>query len=178
MTITTTTTATHLVAAKQGARTYDVYASPLGSLLLVAEAGALVEVGLDEATWSDTVGTAGSHDRSSLAQVRSELDEYFEGSRRTFSVPVALRGTEFQQKVWAALTAIDYGETASYGAVAAAIGRPTAARAIGSANHANPVPIIVPCHRVIGADGSLTGYGGGLDRKVFLLDLERGRQPT
>jgi methylated-DNA-[protein]-cysteine S-methyltransferase len=173
VTVTTNSGAIQRVELTGGPRTYDTIASPLGTLLLVAESGVLVELGLDEQTWTDAVGATWSHDPSSLGAVRRELDEYFAGERRSFSIPFALGGTTFQRTVWEALTAIPYGETATYGEIAAAIGRPTAARAIGGANHVNPVPIVVPCHRVIGADGSLTGYGGGLDRKMALLAIER-----
>ena len=109
-----------------------------------------------------------------LEQTETELEEYFSGGRREFTVPLAPAGTEFQARAWEALEAIPYGETRSYGIQAVAIGRPTAVRAVARANGDNPIAIIVPCHRVIGADGSLTGYGGGLRRKEFLLDLERG----
>lgn len=108
-----------------------------------------------------------------LLQAEAELNEYFAGRRMRFSVPLFISGTEFQKKVWQALTGIPYGETRSYGEIAAAIGKPKACRAVGMANHVNPLPIFVPCHRVIGAGGSLTGYGGGLPTKVFLLELER-----
>src|SRR5690606_40805710 len=109
-----------------------------------------------------------------LDLTRRELDAYFAGRLRAFSVPVAPRGTPFQQRVWAALREIPYGSTTTYGAIAAKLGAQAAVRAVGAANGANPIPIIVPCHRVIGANGSLTGFGGGLERKRFLLDLERG----
>lgn len=109
-----------------------------------------------------------------LDQVDSELGEYFAGERREFTVPLAAAGTEFQTAVWEELRTIPYGETRSYSEQAAAIGRPSAVRAVARANGDNPIAILVPCHRVVGADGSLTGYGGGLPRKRFLLDLERG----
>lgn len=102
-------------------------------------------------------------------------DPYFDGELTTFDVPLAAVGTPFQRSVWAALRRIPYAETRSYGQLAQAIGRPEAARAVGAANGANPLGIIVPCHRVVGADGSLTGYGGGLERKRFLLEFERRR---
>ena len=102
-----------------------------------------------------------------------QLEAYFDGRLTRFDVPLRLEGTEFQRRVWDALLQIPYGETASYGEIAARIGAPGAARAVGLANGRNPVGIIVPCHRVIGSDGSLTGYGGGLDRKLTLLQLER-----
>ncbi len=107
-----------------------------------------------------------------LEQARAELDEYFAGARQAFDVPLTPTGTEFQRRVWHALTTIPYGTTISYRALAERIGQPTATRAVGLANGRNPIAIVIPCHRVIGADGSLTGYGGGLERKRSLLDLE------
>jgi methylated-DNA-[protein]-cysteine S-methyltransferase len=107
-----------------------------------------------------------------FADVCVQLAEYFRGERREFSVPLDLQGTEFQRLVWRELLAIPYGTTTSYGALAKRIGQPTASRAVGLANGSNPIPIIVPCHRVIGADGSLTGFGGGLANKRRLLELE------
>jgi methylated-DNA-[protein]-cysteine S-methyltransferase len=107
-----------------------------------------------------------------LRQAARELEEYFAGRRREFSVPVAPEGTEFQLAVWAGLTRIPYGATWSYAQLAQAIGRPQAVRAVGAANGANPIGIIIPCHRVIGSDGSLTGFGGGLPLKRRLLELE------
>jgi methylated-DNA-[protein]-cysteine S-methyltransferase len=109
-----------------------------------------------------------------LEQGSAELDEYFAGSRRIFAVALDLRGTAFQRSVWEALLRIPYGETITYRQLATAAGHPAAIRAAGAANGANPLPILVPCHRVIGSDGSLTGYGGGLETKRRLLDLERG----
>ena len=103
------------------------------------------------------------------------MEEYFAGKRQAFDLPLAPSGTEFQRRVWAALTEIPYGETRSYGQIATAIGQPGASRAVGMANGRNPVSIVVPCHRVVGASGSLTGYAGGPERKQFLLDLERGK---
>ena len=107
-----------------------------------------------------------------LARGRAELLEYFRGERRAFTVPLEPRGTPFQRRVWDALAAVPWGETVTYGALARQIGSPGAVRAVGQANHRNPLPIFLPCHRVVGADGSLTGYAGGLDMKRFLLDLE------
>ena len=107
-----------------------------------------------------------------LLQAERELKEYFAGRRTAFSVPLSMHGTPFQMEVWAALRAIPYGETRSYGELARRIGRPGACRAVGMANHVNPLPILVPCHRVVGADGHLTGYAGGLDVKKYLLELE------
>lgn len=141
--------------------------SPLGLLTLRAEDGALTAILFGD----QRTGLPGSD--QILDQAEAELKEYFAGERKEFAVPVRLTGTEFQKKVWAALAEIPYGETATYGEIAARIGKPKACRAVGTANHHNPVPIIVPCHRVIGAGGSLTGYGGGLEVKAYLLTLER-----
>lgn len=107
-----------------------------------------------------------------LEAAKRELLEYLEGRRREFDLPLKPEGTEFQKRVWKALLTIPYGETRSYGQIAAQIGNPKACRAVGMANHKNPLPIVIPCHRVIGSGGSLVGYGGGLDRKVWLLKLE------
>lgn len=118
-------------------------------------------------------GADGAQDASPLLDAaEAQLREYFAGTRRTFDLPLAPRGTAFQQRVWAALRAIPYGETRTYGELAAAIGSPSASRAVGMANHHNPIPIVIPCHRVIGANGTLTGYAGGLEIKRKLLALE------
>jgi AraC family transcriptional regulator, regulatory protein of adaptative response / methylated-DNA-[protein]-cysteine methyltransferase len=109
-----------------------------------------------------------------LEHTRAELEAYYAGTLRTFTVPLAPAGTPFQHSVWQVLQQIPYGTTRSYGEQARAIGRPTATRAVARANGDNPIPIIIPCHRVVGSDGRLTGYGGGLWRKQYLLDLERG----
>ena len=111
-----------------------------------------------------------------LEAAKRELLEYLEGRRREFDLPLKPEGTEFQKRVWKALLTIPYGETRSYGQIAAQIGNPKACRAVGMANHKNPLPIVIPCHRVIGSGGSLVGYGGGLDRKVWLLKLETPQQ--
>lgn len=141
--------------------------SPVGLLTLRAEDGALTAILFGD----QRTGLPGSN--QILDQAEAELKEYFAGERKEFTVPVRLMGTDFQKKVWAALAEIPYGGTATYGEIAARIGSPKACRAVGTANHHNPVPIIVPCHRVIGAGGSLTGYGGGLEVKAYLLILER-----
>lgn len=107
-------------------------------------------------------------------QIQTQLKEYFQGKRREFTIPLSLEGTPFQEKVWHALLEIPYGETCSYLEIARAVGNPKACRAVGMANNRNPIAILVPCHRVVGADGSLTGYAGGLTRKAYLLKLERG----
>ncbi|MBC3766560.1 methylated-DNA--[protein]-cysteine S-methyltransferase [Neptunicella marina] len=102
-----------------------------------------------------------------------QLNEYFNGKRRTFDLPLAAKGTDFQQRVWQALSTIPFGDTVSYAYIANAIGKPAAARAVGAANGKNPLSIVVPCHRIIGANGNLTGYAGGLERKAYLLNLEQ-----
>lgn len=149
-----------------------VHESPVGPLTLASDGSALVQLAFENARHPQPVYPQGE-DRI-LDQARRELDAYFAGKRRAFTVPVAPRGTPFQERVWAELLKIPFGVTRSYGALAAAIGAPAASRAVGLANGRNPIAIIVPCHRVIGANGSLTGYGGGMDRKRFLLDLEQG----
>jgi methylated-DNA-[protein]-cysteine S-methyltransferase len=157
--------------------------SPVGPLLLVAAGGKLAGLYLDgraparvQAALDAADGLASPADTALLAEAARQLEEYFGGQRREFGLPLALDGTAFQQTVWAALLRIGYGETVSYGELADRIGRPTAARAVGLANGRNPVSIIVPCHRVVGADGSLTGYGGGLGNKRRLLDLEQSER--
>lgn len=170
-------TTTERTIATLGADTsgpvYDLVPSPIGTLLLVADRGALVRIGIDEATWPRTVTATATLDPPAFTQVRQELQEYFVGERTTFGFPLRPAGTSFQLAVWEALRAIPYGTTTTYRAIATAVGRPEAARAVGGANHLNPLPIVVPCHRVIGADGSLTGFSGGIERKSYLLDLER-----
>lgn len=107
-----------------------------------------------------------------LVQAKAQLSEYFAGTRQEFTLPLSPKGTPFQQKVWAALQTIPYGQTRSYGEIARQIGSPKAARAVGMANHHNPIAILIPCHRVVGQNGALTGYAGGLERKKALLQLE------
>lgn len=145
--------------------------SPVGELRLVASATALVGVYLPVQA-GPAPGEARVGDSSLLARVATQLAEYFVGDRQSFDVPIAARGTAFQQLVWAALGAIPYGALRSYGELARVLGRPSASRAIGAANGKNPISIIVPCHRVIAASGELTGYAGGLDAKRWLLDHE------
>lgn len=147
-----------------------VYHSPFGDMELDYEEGAVTALKMAE---KKAVGAA--PEGLALA-VFQELDEYFQGKRKTFDIPLRTHGTPFQEKVWAALRAIPYGEVRSYKEVAEAIGHPRAYRAVGMANNANPIFIIVPCHRVIGSDGSLTGYGGGLPMKKALLSLEKGNR--
>lgn len=148
---------------------FVVVQSPVGDLTLTEENGALTGLYFGRRSLEGEEGLT-----ALLEKASRQLEEYFAGKRKQFDLPLSLRGTEFQRQVWAALRDIPYGETRSYGQIAQAVGRPKAVRAVGMANHRNPISIIVPCHRVVGADGSLTGYGGGLENKKFLLALERG----
>jgi methylated-DNA-[protein]-cysteine S-methyltransferase len=152
---------------------YTSVNSPLGELLLVGDEhavlhGLYMQLGRKpfrpEPAWQARP--------EAFAEVRAQLAQYFAGERRDFDLDLRLRGTPFQVSVWNALREIPYGETLSYGELARRIGQPEAVRAVGTANGANPISVVVPCHRVIGADGSLTGYGGGLERKQLLLELE------
>lgn len=146
--------------------------SPLGPLTLVAEEHALV--GLYMVGQRHRPDLSFDRDDGLLPDLREQLDAYFRRELKDFDVPLALTGTPFQQAVWQGLRQIPYGETWSYGQLADKLGKPGASRAVGLANGKNPVGIVVPCHRVVGSTGSLTGYGGGLERKQWLLDLERG----
>lgn len=119
------------------------------------------------------VGFADEPQTKLLKRAGTELMEYFQGTRKEFTLPLSPRGTEFQKKVWAALRSIPYGETRSYGEIAAQVGNPRSARAVGGANNKNPIMIFIPCHRVVGADGSLTGFACGLEAKKYMLDLEK-----
>lgn len=146
-----------------------VIPSPVGALRLEADGQGLTRV----AFAGDAPASAGVAPPL-LREAAAQLDAYFAGRLRRFDLPLSLHGTPFQLLVWRALRGIPYGETRTYGEIAAAVGNPAACRAAGMANHRNPIAIVVPCHRVIGKDGALTGYGGGLERKRFLLALERG----
>ena len=152
----------------------SLFDTPLGQVGLAEEDGAVVRLYLPNAPTPRIM----PHETPLLAEGRRQLLDYLTGARQTFDLPLRLQGTEFQRQVWEALRAIPYGETRSYGQLAAALGRPKACRAVGMANHNNPIPILVPCHRVVGTDGSLTGYAGGLDLKRRLLELEGVRMKT
>ncbi len=150
--------------------------SPVGALTVVASDAGLVAI-----LWEDDrpgrvnlgpLAEAPGH--PVLAAAEAQLGEYFSGTRRSFDLPLDFRGTDFQKSVWAELLAIPYGETRSYGAIAAKLGRPGASRAVGAANGRNPISIVAPCHRVVGSTGTLTGFAGGLGAKAYLLGLERG----
>lgn len=146
--------------------------SPIGKLQLHAKGDALTGIEFPTPRYPLTVAPDCREDAEPFRAAISQLLEYFAGERREFELAVAPEGTEFQQEVWAALQTIPYGETWSYGEMAQKIGRPKASRAVGAANGRNPVSIVIPCHRVIGSTGSLTGFGGGLDLKQRLLQLE------
>lgn len=154
-------------------KTFSHLVTPIGNLLLVAEDGALVHVGfpgsIADASWR--------RDDASLARARTELLAYFAGQLTDFDVALAPQGSAFDTRVWKALCAIPYGQTVTYTEIARATGIPHGARAVGQANGRNPIPIIIPCHRVVAAGGKLGGYGGGLPIKRRLLELERQRQP-
>lgn len=148
--------------------THFVYQTPLGRLTIASDGAALTAIAFGEEK------LAGERRATELTnRAANQLQEYLAGKRRAFDLPLAPAGTEFQKRVWAALVDIPYGETRSYSDIAAAIGNPRACRAVGGANNKNPLAIVVPCHRVVGANGALVGYASGTKIKAFLLDLER-----
>lgn len=157
------------------------FATPLGELVLTATDAGLTGIyfptsrhgppPLDRSDWSLDDGSGSAAEI--LARTCRQLDEYFAQTRTRFEIPLSAAGTRFEQRVWGSLQAIPYGTTLSYGALARQLGDPRATRAVGAANGKNPIPIVVPCHRVVGARGELTGFGGGIDRKRWLLEHER-----
>ncbi len=150
-----------------------VYETALGKVALAEENGKITHLFFGgEQTPKETV----HRETGALKEAARQLDEYLQGERRAFDLPLAPAGTAFQVRVWEALSKIPYGETTSYGKLAAEIGKPGGARAVGMANNRNPIPVFIPCHRVVGADGSLTGYGGGLPIKEKLLALEKSQK--
>ena len=153
---------------------FTEFASSIGTIQLRGTATALTGVFMEKHRHETARPVGAVRDAGPLRAAQRELEEYFAGERREFSLALEPAGTPFQMRVWQALRAIPYGETISYGELARRIGNPRAVRAVGLANGRNPISIIVPCHRVIGANGTLTGYGGGLERKRFLLALESG----
>ena len=151
---------------------YDVVQTPIDRLVVASDGSAIVGVWManaepDDKRWMDRCGSD-----AVLDEARRELDAYFAGRLETFTVPLAPNGTEFQRRVWSALRDIPFGTTISYAGLARRVSNAAAVRAVGAANGRNPIPIIVPCHRVIGSDGSLTGFGGGIPRKRWLLEHE------
>jgi methylated-DNA-[protein]-cysteine S-methyltransferase len=146
-------------------------ASPIGTIeVTVNESGAVTSV-----SFVDAGDTGAGATGDACAQVVAQLEEYVRGERRRFELDLAPEGTDFEQRVWSELRRIPFGATDTYGEIARRLGDPAAAQAVGAANASNPIAIIVPCHRVIGSDGDLTGYAGGLDRKKWLLDMESGQ---
>ena len=152
---------------------YTTMSSPVGELLLSGSGGVLSGLTMHRPGEALPVRPGWQRDDAALAAAVAQLGEYFAGTRTVFDMPLAPQGTPFQRRVWELLLQIPYGQTTSYGALARELGQPEASRAVGLANGRNPIAIVIPCHRVVGSDGSLTGYGGGLDRKRWLLDLER-----
>ena len=158
-------------------REHCIVESPIGPLTVVVEDAHVVALFMDEHRHAPESETFGERVDDVLPAAREQLAEYFAGHRRQFDLPLNSKGTAFQERVWQGLCDIPYGETWSYGKLAAHVGSPGGSRAVGLANGRNPISILVPCHRVIGADGRLTGYGGGMDRKQFLLELEGALTP-
>ena len=156
---------------------YDYVDSPVGRLLLAMDGQGLRHVHFETGRAALEPGDDWERGAGALHEARTQLKAYFAGKLVQFDLPLAPHGTEFQQRVWLELVRIPFGETTSYGEIARRLGDVRATRAVGAANGQNPLPIIVPCHRVIGADGSLTGFGGGLPTKRFLLDHEQRHSP-
>ena len=156
---------------------HTIVDSPVGPLTLIATDGVLSALYMDRHRHAPDPSTFGERVDPSdapFADVHAQLLAYFAGELTRFDLPLSLRGTPFQRQVWSALTEIPHGSVTTYGQLADQLGKPAASRAVGLANGKNPISIIVPCHRVIGSSGSLTGYGGGLDRKRYLIDFEQG----
>ena len=158
-------------------RRYEIVPAPIGKLLLIADGPVLRELRF-AGSW-ETADIAPDWRRGGevLARAEAQLGEYFAGSRREFDVPLAPEGTEFQHRVWHTLRAIPFGVTISYAELARRLGEPSAIRAVGAANGRNPIPVIIPCHRVIGSDGSMIGFGGGIELKKRLLQMEQMALP-
>lgn len=150
-----------------------LHPTPIGTVGIVENGRAITDILFEE----HLPGHAVRHTTLLLERAAKQLDEYFAGKRTSFDLPLEPEGTPYRKKIWQVLTEIPYGQTMTYGEIARRTGNPQASRAVGGANHHNPIPIVIPCHRVIGAGGKLTGYAGGLPRKEFLLALERNRLP-
>ena len=152
---------------------FDVFDTKIGLLTVAADAAGIRYILFPDNKYAAPSRVEWKHDAAALREPREQLLAYFAGDRTEFNLPLAPQGTPFQLEVWSALARIPFGETRSYAQIAATIDAPKAVRAVGAANGRNPLPIVLPCHRVIGADGSLTGFGGGLPLKQFLLEHER-----
>ncbi|HTR89214.1 MAG TPA: methylated-DNA--[protein]-cysteine S-methyltransferase [Solirubrobacteraceae bacterium] len=161
------------VGLEQRTALYTTMASPVGVLRIVGDERCLWSVSMDGQRWAPPQGECWRAASEPFEPTCRQLEEYFEGTRRDFDLPLRMVGTPFQVRVWEALAEIPFGQTRSYGELARAVGSPGASRAVGLANGRNPFAIVLPCHRVIGADGRLVGYGGGLQRKAWLLEHER-----
>ena len=157
---------------------FRIIDSPIGKLLLAGDQRGLVLLGFPHGKGQIEPAQDWENDETAFTEATQQLKEYFSGRRQTFDLELAPEGTEFQLDVLNALQQIPYGETRSYADIAVQVGRPRAVRAVGAANGRNPLPIVIPCHRVIGADGSLTGFGGGIPTKKYLLQLEKGQKPV
>lgn len=155
---------------------YHYHETPIGSLLLAGADERLSLLGFPGGSMARRHESDWREDAAPFREVIRQLDAYFAGELTQFDLPLAPEGTEFQRQVWSALLEIPFGETWSYGQLAERVGRPKAARAVGAANGVNPIPVIIPCHRVVGANGKLTGFGGGLPTKQYLLSLESGQR--
>lgn len=151
---------------------YSIAPTPIGDLILLGDGVALTGASFPEGRKAPVLDEMYVRDDDAFAEARRQLTAYFAGELKTFDLPLDPHGTAFQKRVWQALLQLPYGTTTTYGQLAVQLGDPKAVRAVGLANGRNPIPVVIPCHRVIGADGSLTGYGGGLHRKQWLLALE------
>ena len=160
---------------KQQRLSYGYLETPVGRLLLAGDGEALHWVGFPSGCRAFGPRPEWRRDEEAVGEAKAQLAAYFAGERRRFDLPLALGGTPFQRSVWQALATLPYGETRTYGWLAARLGKPAASRAVGAANGANPLPIVLPCHRLVGSTGALHGFGGGLERKRFLLALEAGK---
>ncbi|GAA4898607.1 methylated-DNA--[protein]-cysteine S-methyltransferase [Tessaracoccus lubricantis] len=158
--------------------THSIMDSPIGPLTIIERDGALAAIYMTEHKHAPAPETFGERVDDALPEVTRQLHQYFDGERTDFDLPLNPVGTEFQKSVWDEMAAIPYGQTLTYGDIAAALGRPTASRAVGAAVGRNPISIVVPCHRVVGHSGKLIGYAGGADRKEYLLAHERGANPA
>lgn len=152
---------------------HRIHATPAGTYVIVVDGGAVTGIYRAGQRHLPLEAAWGERDDEAAADAALQLDEYFAGKRPSFDLPLAPRGTDFQKAVWAAIARVPFGETRTYGEVAVDVGRPGAARAVGAATGRNPISIVVPCHRVMGAAGAMTGYAGGLETKALLLELER-----
>ncbi|HVT11301.1 MAG TPA: methylated-DNA--[protein]-cysteine S-methyltransferase [Fimbriimonadaceae bacterium] len=151
---------------------YDTFDSPIGTLLATSDGESLTGIYMENHKGGPKIGPGWRREPDRFADIRRQLADYFAGRRQVFDLPLALIGTPFQKQVWDELLAIPFGETTTYGTIARKLGEPNASRAVGAAVGKNPISIVVPCHRVLGSSGAITGFAGGLDRKRRLLDLE------